>query len=136
MKVFPNFGILEIFSGFRYGSGFIDLPPSLPTHTATPHLRFVDLPTPISIPLIHGLVFAAFGSRRALRSASNRIRYRPSSMCELFHVLPNEIAIKGLLYFAGLSDGSDVLEERLGFSDECCNGYGILGRAGCGCGCF
>ncbi|CAN6695221.1 unnamed protein product [Malus baccata var. baccata] len=124
------------FFGIWYGSGFIDLPPSLSAHTATPHLRFVDLPTPISIPLILGLVFATFESRRALRSASNRIRYRPSSMCELFHVLPNKITIRGLLYFAGLSDGSDVLEERLGSSDECCNEYGVLGRAGCRCGCF
>ncbi|TQD89540.1 hypothetical protein C1H46_024939 [Malus baccata] len=38
----------------------------------------------------------------ALQSASNRIMYRFSSMCELFHVLPNKIAIRELLYFAAM----------------------------------
>ncbi|KAM1681021.1 hypothetical protein EV1_037940 [Malus domestica] len=28
--------------------------------------------------------------------------YRSSSMCELFHVLPNKIAIRGLLCFAAM----------------------------------
>ncbi|KAB2615965.1 hypothetical protein D8674_022553 [Pyrus ussuriensis x Pyrus communis] len=128
MKVFPkSFGMVRDSSTSHL--------PCQPTRPH-PHLRFVDLPTPISIPLIPRLIFAAFGRRRALRSASNRIRYRPLSMCELFHVLPNKIAIRGLLYFAGLSDGSDVLEERLGYSDECYNEYGVLGKASCGCGCF
>ncbi|RXI00056.1 hypothetical protein DVH24_030546 [Malus domestica] len=67
----------------------------LPCQPTRPHL------IPDSSTSSH-LVFAAFGSRMALQSASNRIVYRFSSMCELFHVLPNKIAIKELLYFAAM----------------------------------
>ncbi|RXH82983.1 hypothetical protein DVH24_003481 [Malus domestica] len=68
----------------------------LPCQPTRPHL-IPDLSTSSH------LVFAAFGSRMTLQSASNRIIYQFSSMCELFHVLPNKIAIRELLYFAAMN---------------------------------
>lgn len=84
-KFFRDFGMVWDSSTFH-----LSCQPTRPLYP-----KFFDLPNPISIPLIPGLVFAAYGSQRALRSASNRIRYRSSSMYELFHVLSNEIATNG-----------------------------------------
>ncbi|RXI08301.1 hypothetical protein DVH24_022445 [Malus domestica] len=49
------------------------------------------------------------GSRGALRHASNIIKYTSSSMSELFHVLPKEIAIGGLLCFAAMAPPRRIL---------------------------
>ncbi|CAN6548435.1 unnamed protein product [Malus baccata var. baccata] len=40
--------------------------------------------------------------------------------------------LEGYSALQACSNESDVREERLGSSDEGCNGYGVLGRAGCG----
>ncbi|CAN6725273.1 unnamed protein product [Malus baccata var. baccata] len=98
-----------------YGLGFIDLSPSLPAHTATPYPRFVDIPTPISIFLFPGLVFASIDHHRCVSFSMSCQTKSPS---------------EGYSALQACSDGSDVMEERLGSSDKGCNGYGVLGRAG------
>ncbi|RXH80353.1 hypothetical protein DVH24_041500, partial [Malus domestica] len=105
---------------------FINLPPSLLAHTATPHPRFVNLPTPIFILLTPGLkdkdevhrTESGTDPRRCV-SFSMSCRTKPPQWATML-----------------CSDRSNVLDERLGSSDEGCNRYGVLGRACCRYGCF